>query len=204
MNYQKGFYLSLLMTVLFVACQSASKKNEEKTISADRAVEEHSAETAPQINPDSFFQAALEGDITKIETALKSGIAVDVKDAEQRTGLMLAAYNGHHRIVKLLIEKGADVNQTDTNNRSALMFASTGPFIPTVTELLNAGADPNIADNVEQWTAVMMAASEGQLEVLKLLIDRGADLTMVDVDGESAYDFAVSKGHQAVADFLKK
>ena len=49
----------------------------------------------------------------------------------------------------------------------------------------------------------MMAASEGQLEVLKVLVSNGADLKMVDVDGESSLDFAKSKGHKAVADYIK-
>jgi len=202
MNIQNAIYISMISAIMLIGCQTASKKKAAKTTTT--TTEQAVTESQPAVNPDSFFKAALDGDIAQVETALENGLEVNTLDANQRTGLMLAAYNGHHHIVKLLIEKGADVNKTDSNNRSALMFASTGPFTPTVTELLNAGADPNIADNVEKWTAVMMAAAEGQLEVLKLLIDKGADITMVDVDGESAYDFAVSKGHQEVADYLKK
>ena len=49
----------------------------------------------------------------------------------------------------------------------------------------------------------MMAAAEGQLKVVQLLVANGADLTMVDVDGESALDFAKSKGHQEVAAYIQ-
>ena len=49
----------------------------------------------------------------------------------------------------------------------------------------------------------MMAAAEGQLEVLKTLVAFGADLSMVDVDGESSLDFADSKGYSAVAEYIR-
>jgi len=116
---------------------------------------------------------------------------------------MLAAYNGNIEIVKLLIDKGADVNTTDEIGRTALMFASSGPFVNTVLTLLQAGAKPNLTDKEEDWTAAMMAAAEGQLEVLKTLVAFGADLKMVDIDGESSLDFASSKGHSAVVEYIK-
>lgn len=201
MTILKSIGTSLILGILMIGCQS---KTNTKESSSNSDQKEQAIEQTASVSIDAFFQAALNGDLATIETALKNNLSVDTLDHEKRTALMLAAYNGHHAIVRLLIEKGADVNRTDNNNRTALMFASTGPFAATVSELLNAGADPNIADNVEKWTAIMMAASEGQLEVLKLLEANGADLSMVDVDGESAYDFAKANGHQAVADYLKK
>ncbi len=116
---------------------------------------------------------------------------------------MLAAYNGNNEIVKLLINRGGDVNLTDEIERTALMYASTGPFVNTVTTLLEAGAEPNLIEKEENWTAAMMASAEGQLEVLKTLIAYGADLNMVDIDGESSLDFASANGHTAVVEYIK-
>jgi ankyrin repeat protein len=49
----------------------------------------------------------------------------------------------------------------------------------------------------------MHAASEGHLEVVRLLLDRGAKADIRDVDDDTAYDFAIKNGHQEVAQLLK-
>ncbi len=49
----------------------------------------------------------------------------------------------------------------------------------------------------------MTAAVEGQLDVLKTLIAYGADLDMVDIDGESSLDFASLDGHTAVVEYIE-
>ncbi len=80
---------------------------------------------------------------------------------------------------------------------------TTGAFHESVTLLLEAGSQVNLADNVEQFTALMFAAAEGQAEIVQILLDKGADKSLVDKDGDSAYNFAVANGHQAVAALLK-
>ena len=152
---------------------------------------------------DLFFQSALEGNIAAVKTTLEKGVDVNSVDSNNRTALMLASYNGHESIVQLLLEKKADVNMLDVSDRTALMFAASGPFNATVTALLNADADVNIVDKEEHWSAIMFAASEGQLEVVKNLFQHGADLKLQDIDGESAYDFANANGHVQVAEFIK-
>lgn len=160
-------------------------------------------DSVPVFDNDLIIQSALNGKTEIVKDALNKGFNANTTDASKHTPLMLAAYNGHTQIVDLLIANGADVNLTDAMHRTALMYASTGSFAPTVTSLLQAGAKPNIVDNEEKWTAAMMASAEGQLEVLKVLVAHGADLKMVDTDGESSLDFAKSKGHTAVYDYIK-
>ena len=150
-----------------------------------------------------IFQASLEGNIQIVQNAVNMGFDPNTVDENKRTALMLSAYNGHTDIVQFLIDQGTNVNLTDEMDRTALMYASTGPFLNTVVALLKAGAKPNMTDNEENWTAAMMAAAEGQLDVLKTLVSYGADLKMVDVDGESSLDFANSKGHSAVVEYIK-
>lgn len=49
----------------------------------------------------------------------------------------------------------------------------------------------------------MHAAAEGQLEVVRVLLEYGADPSLKDVDGDNAYIFALRNGHTAVAELLK-
>ncbi|WP_066631903.1 ankyrin repeat domain-containing protein [Labilibacter marinus] len=200
MNRLYYFAAILLITSIVSSCNTKSNKKEATdTVVADKT--EIKAEKVFDIP--FIMESALEGNIATIKGALDNGYNANSIDENKRTAIMLAAYNGHTSIVDLLIEKGADVNLVDNINRTALMYASTGDFVPTVLSLLEAGANPNMVDNEESWTAVMMAAAEGQLEVVKTLVAHGADLSMVDVDGESSLDFANSKGHKAVAEYIK-
>lgn len=195
----QSFICATLVAVLFLSgCNPSTNKDKQ----VEKASKIHETE-AHMPNMDQFFQSAFEGNIGVIRDAIRKGVDVNSLDDNKRTALMLAAYNGHEGIVRLLIEKNADVDLVDGSNRTALMFASSGPFNSTVVELLNANADMNVVDNVEHWTALMFAASEGQMVVVQTLIAKGADLSLKDIDGESAYDFALANQHPEVAEFIK-
>ena len=149
-----------------------------------------------------FLEAALTGDAAAVAGGLAEGMKPDVAGPQMRTPLMLAAFNGHTGIVEALIQAGADVNRRDEIGRTALMFASTGAFPETVQALIQNGAAVNINDHGERWTPLMWAAAEGHAEVVKVLLDAGADRHVQDVDDDTARDFAVQKGHPEVAALL--
>ncbi|MGQ1909781.1 ankyrin repeat domain-containing protein [Marinifilum sp. RC60d5] len=189
-----------VMGLLACGCNSKSSKSDGNT---NNVVKQSSDVSQFSFDNDLIMQSALDGKMETVKEALENGFDVNFTDSNKRTPLMLAAYNGHFDIVKLLIENGADLNNIDNVNRTALMYASTGSFERTVGLLLQSGAKPNMVDSEENWTAAMMAASEGQLEVLKVLVSYGADLKMVDVDNESSLDFAIANGHPEVAEYIK-
>ena len=158
----------------------------------------------PNIKEDEFLQAALDGDASIVKRGVRQGIRIDSAAEDKRTALMLAAFNGHASIVKHLLEHKATVDARDAIQRTALMYAATGSNVETVQLLLDAGANVNATDGEENWTPLMMAAAEGQAEIVKILLKHGAIIESKDVDGETALQFAMSKGHQAVVELLKK
>ena len=163
------------------------------------------AKPAAKISQEEFFQAALDGVMEVVQKAIESGAEVNqVDETNNRTALMLAAFNGHTYVADHLILAGAVVDARDQINRTALMFAATGPYVDTVSVLLAAGANVNLADGHENWTPLMFAAAEGQAEVVELLLAEGADPTAVDVDGETSAWFASQSGHSKLADRLKQ
>lgn len=198
----KAFSLSLLLGILIIVISSC---NQNQKSNNDIQNSETSVDEPKNVvfNSEEFFMAALNGDLNKIHKAISNGTNPDIIDTEQRTALLLASYNGHSEIVKLLIKKGANVNHADVNNRTALMFAATGPFEQTVIALLKAGANINTADNIENFTPLMFAASEGQTAIVKILLDNGADKKMLDIDGDNAYNFALANKHTETAELLK-
>jgi ankyrin repeat protein len=164
------------------------------------------AEESAQLTPaeTALHQAAFAGDLAMTTRMVaEEGIAVDVADNEKHTPLMWASFNGHTAVVEYLIENGAKLNALDVNGRNALMYASSGPFSATVDLLLNKGSMVNVQGKLEGFTALMTAAAEGQLEVVRLLLIHGADPALKDEDNDTAEIFAVQKGHSAVAELLR-
>jgi ankyrin repeat protein len=67
-----------------------------------------------------------------------------------------------------------------------------------VRVLVEAGADVNLA-NKAGWTSLHLAASEGQVEAMRVLVELGAaDVNLADTDGDTALDAAASAGHVEV------
>lgn len=77
-----------------------------------------------------IWDAALNGDIKRIDTLLKEGVNIDSTDPKYRsTPLMFAAERSNStsslETVKYILDRGADVNfKNSKNGRTALMFAT--------------------------------------------------------------------------------
>ena len=179
------------------ACGGASGPNEQQD----------EAPLAPTVNPvadQTLRDAALEGRIDVMVAAVKDGARIDAVDADSRTALMYAAFNGHTECVRWLLDRGAAEGAREYVGRTALMFASSGPFSDTVELLLESGSNPDDADEYEGWTPLMFAAAEGQLEVVQVLLKFGADPSAVDNDGDAAADHAAQNRHPAVEGVLRE
>ncbi len=152
----------------------------------------------------SLRDAAFAGEIAQVQRALDQGADVNAADEENRTPLMLAAFNDFADVAKLLLDRGAQLDDRDKAGRTALLYAASGPNVRTVRLLLGQGADVNATDGGEGWTALMFAAAEGHATVVQALLENGADTSFQDVDGETALKFATDKGHTSVIGVLEK
>jgi ankyrin repeat protein len=156
----------------------------------------------PAIADAAFFDAALNGQMSTVATALQRGVDANARDPDGRTALMLAAFNGHNLVVASLLSAGANVDDRDPLDRTALMFASSGPDVATVELLLACKADVNAVDSHERWSPLMFASTEGHLPVLRRQLKNGADPTAKDDDGDTPVSFARKAGHTAVVALL--
>jgi ankyrin repeat protein len=190
----------VLLILLFViqGCKNKNEAQKQVVKSAPAAVD--AFEQVPNV---SMHEAALNGQLEMVKDLLGKGLNVNLKDQDGRTPLMYASFNGHVEIIQLLIDKGAQVNVFDSYGRTPLMMASSGPYPEAVKFLLDHNADPNVADKEEHFTALMFAAAEGQLDVVKILLSNKANPFLKDIDGDDAMTFAANNGHKEVAALLQ-
>ena len=66
-----------------------------------------------------------------------------------------------------------------------------------IKEVLAAGSDLNKVDP-DGWTPLMFAANLGNLEIVQILIDSGADLVYENLDGNNALSIATAAQHTDV------
>ncbi|CAH0046062.1 unnamed protein product [Clonostachys solani] len=120
----------------------------------------------------------------------------------QFSPLMVAAYYGHHLIVRLLLKKDADLNlKDDIYHRTPLFWAVFDGHEAVAKLLIDEGANLDSKDRSGR-TPLSLASYKGHEAAAKLLIDMGADLDFKDRNGRTALSLAILEGHEAVAKLL--
>lgn len=98
-----------------------------------------------------------------------------------------------------------DLNQFDSNGKTVLIKAVSNKEIDKVRSLLQNGADENLAEKEGlQGTPLMYAASTGNKLLCKLLIDNGAKVNQLDINGDHALNWATYYGNVAIMNLLIK
>lgn len=120
--------------------------------------------------------------------------------------LVRGAGRGDLPAVERLLDKGHDPNASVLGGYTALMEAAGRGDLEMVKALLSHGAEAS-AKTTHGWTALMsVAARSGDLEIARLLIERGADpCGQHDQEAppqRTAEELARANGHPAVAEVI--
>ncbi|PYS12035.1 MAG: hypothetical protein DMG15_15735 [Acidobacteria bacterium] len=149
---------------------------------------------------DALFAAIQRGAIGDVERLLKSGVSPNLTDAEGTPALMAAILFADSRMVELLLQHGADANQSGPSGTTALMWAM--PDLAKARLLIAHGANVNARPENDR-TALLVAASYSQtVDLLRLLLDKGADLRAQDKGGATALGLALRSADVEVVRFL--
>ena len=110
---------------------------------------------------------------------LKNGFDINsFLNWKQETPLIRATSSGHIEVVKFLLEKGARIHRESIEGTNALMMSCLRG-IDTVKILLQYGSDMNSQDMLGR-TPLFYAMSNNKINVVKYLLELGADETITD------------------------
>ncbi|XP_048242570.1 putative ankyrin repeat protein RF_0381 [Haliotis rufescens] len=157
--------------------------------------------TLVDTSDDSLLHLACQGGNTAIVQHLLSPSNINSRGMHQWTPAMKAAVNGHQSVLDLLVSNQADLTLVSTSGDSLLHLACEGGNTAIVQHLLSPS---NINSRGRQGcTPVMKAAYRGHKDVVDLLVQHKADLTLLTDSNEDIECVAQRGGHATIAKYLQ-
>ena len=178
-----------------------------------------------------LISAITTGDVELVRLMLHRGASVEARCVDHITPLMHAVMRGHISILDLLLSKDALVDAT-TAGWTALHRATDLVNVPMVTLLLAKGADiesrspkdflprkhslarlgsdlddydeVDASDADIGWTALLRAATKGQEAMVRLLIEKGADVEARSPNNGTPLTCAAERHCEAIVEVLLK
>ena len=173
----------------------------------------------------SLFEAAADNDAETVCRLIAAGADLEARNSQGRTALLVATHRNAVGAARLLIEAGADVNAMDDIDDSPFLYAgadlkSTNRYggtalipaahhghVETVRELLDTDIPIDHVNHLG-WTALLEAVILGDggklhTEIVRLLVEAGADAAIADRDGATPLQHAERAGYDDIVGILR-
>ncbi|MGC4744307.1 ankyrin repeat domain-containing protein [Micromonospora sp. DT201] len=128
--------------------------------------------------------AAEIGDLQQVARLLNAGVPVDARNIvdRSRTALDRAIWAEQAEVVRLLLESNADPDQRigEYGEDVPVRFAAPRNMTQILRLLLEAGADPDGRAHVKQATPLVLAAVQGHVVMVELLLKHGASIHYIE------------------------
>ncbi|XP_071078472.1 uncharacterized protein [Haliotis cracherodii] len=152
---------------------------------------------------DTLHYACLGGDVETVKYVLSLHVVdINSRGEVSRTPVMVAALGGHRDVVKLLVSKGADVSLVDVVGDNILHLACREGDVGTVMFVLSLNVVDIVKRGDRSRTPVMLAAERGHRYVVELLVIEGADVSLLDEDGNNILHLACRGGYVETVEFV--
>lgn len=153
----------------------------------------------------SLAAAIRAGDAALLLDLLRAGAAVEARDPEGLTPLMLAAGQGRFHLAEILLAAGADPHAIEPRMGATALHKAVQAGDPDiVTLLLRHGAfidqqTPSLGN-----TPLIDAVLHGQQAAVQVLLRQGARLSIANHWGQTARDLAAATGQRALLALLEE
>uniref|UniRef100_A0A665VDM2 Euchromatic histone-lysine N-methyltransferase 2 n=1 Tax=Echeneis naucrates TaxID=173247 RepID=A0A665VDM2_ECHNA len=158
----------------------------------------------PTYQPDSqnrrsaLHAAAQRGLLEVCYMLVQAGAHVDAQDKELRTPLLEAIINNHFEVARYLVQNGACEDDGYTGLHHAAKLGS----LEIVSMLLETGQVDVNAQDSGGWTPIIWAAEHKHVDVIKALLNRGADVTINDKELNVCLHWAAYAGNVDIAELV--
>lgn len=145
------------------------------------------------LNGSPLWYASMYGNIDVVRLLLDYGANLEDKVVSDKTVLMVASMNGHHKIVDILLQNHHEYS----NNSQSKSSRSKGDVSQKNTT--------KIIDEVENGTgltALIYASMSGHTNVVEYLLRNGANINQYDIGGKTAFWWASRYGHTPIVEIF--
>ncbi|KAK6025244.1 ankyrin repeat protein [Ostertagia ostertagi] len=144
--------------------------------------------------------AASQGQLDAVDLLTKNGAYIDCIDSDGRTAFQLAAIHGHLPVVDILLALGADEAHKDNDGAVALHYAVAHGDV-TLCKALATSVTVRATDRAGNHPLINACQGDNE-EVVQELINLGADVEQLSLNGQSALRVAALSGNTKIVRLL--
>lgn len=149
-----------------------------------------------------LMEAASAGHPDIVKLLISHGAEVNAQSSTGNTPLMYACSGGHEAVVRVLLDNAANVEDHNENGHTPLMEAASAGHVGVAKILLEYGAGINTHSNEFKESALTLACYKGHLDMVRFLLEAGADQEHKTDEMHTALMEASMDGHVEVARLL--
>lgn len=156
-----------------------------------------------------LMEAASSGYANIVQLLLDHGAKLDAQTPQGNTALIYACANGCSQVVTVLLtyaqrlpDISAFIEASNENGHTALMEAASAGHVDIAKHLVACNASINTHSNSFKESALTLACYKGNLEMVRFLLEAGADHEHKTEEMHTALMEASMDGHLKVAELL--
>lgn len=127
---------------------------------------------------------------------IKKRAEVNMKNQDGATPLHLAVMEGHLDLTKVLLDAGAKIKDKEKNN--AIHLATSTDQSEILKLVINENKSKLNDQNADKNTPLHLALNIGNIDIIRILIDNGANINIKDNEGKTAVQLAIKIGLEEI------
>ncbi|KAF9183811.1 phosphate system positive regulatory protein pho81 [Haplosporangium sp. Z 11] len=142
-----------------------------------------------------LIYSVMNGHTKCVEIFLANNVKIEANKEGDPIPLSLACHYGHEDIAMMLIGRGANVRASNADGLEPLHITCREGHTRLAKTLAARGARLDQEDKYMCWTPLFYAASEGHVDCVRILLEAGCNVNVLDEHHKTPIYYAASEGH---------